>query len=164
MFKQVSHMNEVFGNQKGDYKNTDWVKLNNQCLNILDEYNELIDDGIKPRNIKEVRDALCDILVFTLGAYHMIGYDAEKDMTEVYNSNMSKICSTQKELDETTKYYEDLDIKVYSRVKYNTSITLQGVFEFGVVYSSIDQSDKNGKVYRANKFLKSVNWSEPVFK
>ncbi len=42
-FQNVSQLNTLWGNLKGDPKNIDWKKLENQVKNIKDEYNELME-------------------------------------------------------------------------------------------------------------------------
>ena len=53
----------------------------------LDELKEAIDS----KDIKEVADALTDILYVTYGAGHAFGIDLDKCFDEVQNSNMSKL-------------------------------------------------------------------------
>ena len=53
----------------------------------LDELKIAIDD----RNLKEVADALTDILYVTYGAGHSFGIDLDQCFQEVQNSNMSKL-------------------------------------------------------------------------
>lgn len=158
MYKDVCTMNEAFGNFAGDPRNPDWKRLGNQCKNILDEYNELFDDGITPQNMTEFRDAICDILVFTLGAAHMAGMDVERDMRTVFDSNMSKFCRDQEEVDATVKKYVDLGLEV----------VVEGEFPRKRVKSTKQQYDnveggRAPKLYQANKMLKSVAFKEPVF-
>ena len=47
--------------------------------------------AIKDKNIKEVADALTDILYVTYGAGHAFGIDLDKCFDEVQKSNMSKL-------------------------------------------------------------------------
>ena len=53
----------------------------------LDELKEAIDS----KDIKEVADALTDILYVTYGAGHAFGINLDKCFEEVQNSNMSKL-------------------------------------------------------------------------
>ena len=53
----------------------------------LDELKEAIDN----KDIKEVADALTDILYVTYGAGHAFGINLDKCFAEVQNSNMSKL-------------------------------------------------------------------------
>lgn len=152
MFKDVKRMNLAFGNPEGDYDNLNWERLMKQVKNIPDEYKELMKAFEKHDPIK-TRDALCDIVVFALGAFHLMGANADDDMLEVFLSNMSKFCKTPQELDATIKKYEALGISVYTG----------GAYPQMYVKSTHDQVDIEGENYPAHKFLKCVNWREPVF-
>ena len=57
---------------------------------IKEELNEL-EVAIKEKDIKEVADALTDILYVTYGAGHAFGIDLDKCFAEVQSSNMSKL-------------------------------------------------------------------------
>ena len=62
---------------------------------IKEELSEL-QEAIDNRDIKEVADALTDILYVTYGAGHAFGIDLDKCFREVQNSNMSKLDSDGK--------------------------------------------------------------------
>ena len=57
---------------------------------IREELTEL-KDAIDNKDIKEVADALTDILYVTYGAGHAFGIDLDKCFEEVQSSNMSKL-------------------------------------------------------------------------
>ena len=57
---------------------------------IKEELNEL-QNAIKTKNLKEIADALTDILYVTYGAGHAYGIDLDKCFSEVQKSNMSKL-------------------------------------------------------------------------
>ena len=57
---------------------------------INEELNEL-EIAIKNKDIKEIADALTDILYVTYGAGHAFGIDLDKCFEEVQSSNMSKL-------------------------------------------------------------------------
>ncbi len=57
---------------------------------IKEELNEL-QYAIKTKNLKEIADALTDILYVTYGAGHAYGIDLDKCFSEVQKSNMSKL-------------------------------------------------------------------------
>ena len=57
---------------------------------IKEELSEL-KEAIDKKDIKEVADALTDILYVTYGAGHAFGIDLDKCFEEVQNSNMSKL-------------------------------------------------------------------------
>ena len=57
---------------------------------IREELSEL-KEAIEKKDIKEVADALTDILYVTYGAGHAFGINLDKCFEEVQNSNMSKL-------------------------------------------------------------------------
>ena len=57
---------------------------------IKEELNEL-KSAINQKDLKEVADALTDILYVTYGAGHAFGINLDKCFEEVQNSNMSKL-------------------------------------------------------------------------
>ena len=57
---------------------------------IKEELDELR-DAIQKKDIKEVADALTDILYVTYGAGHAFGINLDKCFDEVQSSNMSKL-------------------------------------------------------------------------
>ena len=59
----------------------------------LQAYKELeeLRDALERKDIKEVADALTDILYVTYGAGHAFGINLDKCFEEVQNSNMSKL-------------------------------------------------------------------------
>ena len=57
---------------------------------IREELNEL-EQAMKTRNLKEIADALTDILYVTYGAGFAYGIDLDKCFKEVQRANMSKL-------------------------------------------------------------------------
>ena len=57
---------------------------------IEEELNEL-EHAMKTKNLKEVADALADILYVTYGAGYAYGIDLDKCFKEVQRANMSKL-------------------------------------------------------------------------
>lgn len=153
MFKDVSELNVAFGNPKGDPLNPKWDRLEAQAKNILDEYNELMQDGIAKKDINAVRDAICDILVFTLGLGHMAGVPVEADMAAVDKSNRSKFCANEDQVRATVAKYDALGVETY----------VDGEFPMKRVKSAKEQVGNDGKCYQAYKMLKCVTFVEPMF-
>jgi len=58
---------------------------------LIKEELEELNQAIKDKDIKEVADALTDILYVTYGAGHAFGIDLDKCFNEVQLSNMSKL-------------------------------------------------------------------------
>ena len=73
---------------KASFPNDKIVKLRHDL--ILEELNEL-KEAIDQKDIKEVADALTDILYVTYGAGHAFGINLDKCFEEVQSSNMSKL-------------------------------------------------------------------------
>lgn len=174
MFADVVDMNEAFGNPKGNPHAINGKKLFKQCMNIGHEYAELMHAfghqcliEIRPFTAEEVaemkpekrppqgdaqivaiRDALCDINVFSLGAHHFTGYDARVDMRAVYESNMSKFVKDQDDFSKTCDKFDKAGVKY----------TWEGEFPRMIFRSAFDQPDMP-----AGKFLKSASMFKPVF-
>ena len=58
---------------------------------LINEELEELKEAIIKKDIKEVADALTDILYVTYGARHVFGIYLDKCFEEVQNSNMSKL-------------------------------------------------------------------------
>ena len=82
---------EKFGQEvknKAEFPNEKIIKLRVDLIKEeLDEFKE----AVEKKDIKEVADALTDILYVTYGAGHAFGIDLDSCFTEVQNSNMSKL-------------------------------------------------------------------------
>ena len=90
-FESVKKFMETFGQEireKASFPNEKIVSL--RCDLIKEELDEL-QEAIKNKDIKEVADALTDILYVTYGAGHAFGINLDKCFEEVQNSNMSKL-------------------------------------------------------------------------
>ncbi|MCO4756612.1 MAG: nucleoside triphosphate pyrophosphohydrolase family protein [Oceanospirillaceae bacterium] len=150
-FTDVSFLNTVFGNQKGEYGTPNWEKAAKQLHLIQEELAELV-EGIEKQDVTEVRDAIADVLVTTYGMAHILGIDADADMAAVQESNLSKLCKTEDEIAQTLAYYEnEIGIEVYAG----------GELPKAFIKSAKDQNGKDSKFYPAHKFLKNINWHEP---
>ena len=90
-FESVKKFMETFGQEikeKASFPNDKITSLRYDLIKEeLDEFREAIDK----KDIKEVADALTDILYVTYGAGHAFGIDLDKCFEEVQNSNMSKL-------------------------------------------------------------------------
>ena len=90
-FESVKKFMETFGQEtkeKASFPNDKITSLRYELIKEeLDEFKEAIDK----KDIKEVADALTDILYVTYGAGHAFGIDLDKCFEEVQNSNMSKL-------------------------------------------------------------------------
>lgn len=90
-FEDVKLFMSAFGQEvkvKAEFPKQKVVKLRYDL--ILEELSEL-KKAIKDKNLKEVADALTDILYVTYGAGHAFGINLDKCFSEVQRSNMSKL-------------------------------------------------------------------------
>ena len=82
---------ETFGQEvkgKAEFPNK---KITFLRYDLIREELEELKDAIEKKDIKEVADALTDILYVTYGAGHAFGINLDKCFEEVQNSNMSKL-------------------------------------------------------------------------
>lgn len=82
---------KIFGQEikyKADFPDK---KIQNLRLSLIEEELSELKEAIKNKDIKEVADALTDILYVTYGAGHAFGVDLDKCFNEVQKSNMSKL-------------------------------------------------------------------------
>ena len=90
-FESVKKFMETFGQEireKASFPNDKIISLRYDLIKEeLDEFKDAIDK----KDIKEVADALTDILYVTYGAGHAFGINLDRCFEEVQNSNMSKL-------------------------------------------------------------------------
>ena len=90
-FEDVKTFMETFGQMvrtKPQFPDEKTMQL--RCDLIKEELNEL-EQAMKTKNLKEVADALTDILYVTYGAGYAYGIDLDKCFKEVQRANMSKL-------------------------------------------------------------------------
>ena len=66
-------------------------KINNLRISLIEEELNEFKDAVLKKDLKEVADALTDILYVTYGAGHAFGINLDKCFEEVQKSNMSKL-------------------------------------------------------------------------
>ena len=90
-FERVKKFMETFGQevkQKAEFPND---KITTLRYDLIKEELEELRIAMERKDIKEVADALTDILYVTYGAGHSFGINLDKCFEEVQNSNMSKL-------------------------------------------------------------------------
>ena len=95
-FESVRKFMEIFGQEikeKAEFPNE---KITSLRYELIREELEELKEALDNKDIKEVADALADILYVTYGAGHAFGIDLDKCFEEVQNSNMSKLGSDGK--------------------------------------------------------------------
>ena len=90
-FEKVRLFMTTFGQEVKKKSGLSTDKINNLRINLIEE--ELIElkDAVNKGDIKEVADALTDILYVTYGAGHAFGINLDSCFEEVQKSNMSKL-------------------------------------------------------------------------
>lgn len=168
-FQRVAEMNEAFGNPKGNPEAIDWERITKQCMNIGDEFVELVvalgadAKGVKALktalgkldftgkvDLNGVRDALCDIQVFGNGAHHLMGYDADRDMDDVVDGVMTRFIKSPEDKEATIALHAKKGV---------TDVYFEGNYPKMVMKSASDQPDAP-----KGKFLKSASCVKTVFR
>ena len=90
-FESVRKFMETFGQEIKEKASFPNDKITTLRLDLIKEELDELKVAIKNRDIKEVADALTDILYVTYGAGHAFGINLDKCFQEVQNSNMSKL-------------------------------------------------------------------------
>ena len=147
------------------------VWCGHKAVNIFDEFIELMGalglneetmatlrrarDEVKPEqftgepDVLKVRDALCDINVFSYGTHHRMGFDADRDMHSVLNGVMTRFIKNAEDKQATINMHAAKGVK---------SVYFEGDYPTMIMKSAEDQPDAP-----KGKFLKSASYCEPVF-
>ena len=96
-----------------------------------------------------VRDALCDINVFSYGAHHMMGLDADRDMDAVITGVMTRFIKNPEDKAQTVAKHSQAGV---------TEVYFEGAYPYMVMKSAVDQPDAP-----KGKFLKSASYRAPEF-
>ena len=95
-FESVKTFMKTFGQEVKEKAGFPSDKITSLRYELINEELEELKDAINKKDIKEVADALTDILYVTYGAGHAFGINLDKCFKEVQNSNMSKLGSDGK--------------------------------------------------------------------
>ena len=97
-FKSVKKFMKTFGQEIKEKASFPDEKVTSLRYDLIKEELDELKEAMDNKDIKEVADALTDILYVTYGAGHAFGVDLDKCFEEVQNSNMSKLGSDGKPL------------------------------------------------------------------
>src|SRR3546814_13360319 len=92
-------------------------------------------------NLNQARDGLCDINVFSYGAHHMMGIDADRDMSSVVGGVMTRFIK-----DEADK----VATQALHAAKGVTNVYFEGDYPVMVMKSGADQPDAPKEIGRAS--------------
>ena len=90
-FERVKKFMKTFGQEikeKAEFPNN---KITTLRYDLIKEELSELKEAINKKDLKEVADALTDILYVTYGAGHAFGINLDKCFEEVQSSNMSKL-------------------------------------------------------------------------
>ena len=90
-FESVKKFMKTFGQEVKEKAGFPSDKITSLRYDLISEELSELKIAIDNKDIKEVADALTDILYVTYGAGHAFGIDLDKCFNEVQNSNMSKL-------------------------------------------------------------------------
>ena len=90
-FESVKKFMQTFGQEIKEKANFPEKKIISLRYDLIIEEVKELKEAIEKKDIKEVADALTDILYVTYGAGHSFGINLDKCFKEVQNSNMSKL-------------------------------------------------------------------------
>ena len=90
-FEKVGLFMTTFGQEVKKKPSFSSDKINNLRISLIEEELNEFKEAISKKDLKEVADALTDILYVTYGAGHAFGINLDKCFEEVQKSNMSKL-------------------------------------------------------------------------
>ena len=90
-FESVKIFMKTFGQEVKEKAEFPSNKITSLRYDLINEELEELKEAINKKDIKEVADALTDILYVTYGAGHAFGINLDRCFDEVQNSNMSKL-------------------------------------------------------------------------
>ena len=90
-FKRVKKFMKTFGQEVKEKAAFPEDKIASLRVELIREELAELEEAINKKDLKEVADALTDILYVTYGAGHAFGIDLDKCFDEVQKSNMSKL-------------------------------------------------------------------------
>ena len=90
-FENVRKFMKIFGQEVREKAGFPDERIISLRYDLISEELSELKIAIENKDIKEVADALTDILYVTYGAGHAFGINLDKCFKEVQNSNMSKL-------------------------------------------------------------------------
>ena len=90
-FEKVGLFMSTFGQEIKKNSSLSTDKINQLRIDLIEEELNELKEAINKKDLKEVADALTDILYVTYGAGHAFGINLDDCFEEVQKSNMSKL-------------------------------------------------------------------------
>lgn len=124
-FQKVVQFNKAFGVQTNTTPQLDIFdkdpKLVAYRLALIEEEVQEFKDAIKDKNMTEILDSVGDILYVVYGAATAFGFNADQVFQIVQDSNMSKLCKTEEDAQETVRLYQTEVPQRYDSPAYRKS-------------------------------------------
>jgi predicted HAD superfamily Cof-like phosphohydrolase len=105
-----------------------------------------------PVDLEQVCGTLNDTIALVRSYFTHMGWNVDEMMHRVFESNMSKFCATQEEVDATIAKYDALGVHTY----------VEGEFPAKCLKVAQDCKASDGTDFFKGKFLKGVNFEEPA--
>lgn len=154
-FEKVKDFNRAFGLDVPKSPPLDLFEqkqLLSLKLSLIEEEVGELKQAMKEKNLIEIADALADILYVVYGAGIAFGIDLDKAFDLVHESNLSKLCSTQEQAEETVEWYKE-EFKNGNSPYDSVSFRYEPSTNTFVVFNQ-----STGKVLK-NKYYKKVDLS-----
>lgn len=113
------------------------------CLKLIREEATETEEAVRNKDFVETVDGLVDQLYVIYGMLARIGVDADKAFAIVHDNNMSKLCKTEEEAQQSVDYYRNNRQLGYESPAYRSAP--DGIH--WVVYNT-----------STKKILKSIKW------
>lgn len=152
VFQKIEVVNQIAGNTRRG----NWADAQKQAHMTVVELRELI-KSIEERDLKELRDVYCDLIVFATGGLFRLGADTHKDMHRVADALLTRFDRTPEDALKTKDKYIALAVETETRTTVVDGVT------YYVTVSTKDQIGNDGEQYTAGKFLKSYQFSTATF-
>lgn len=110
---------------------------------IAEEFAEL-GDAIRDKNLVETVDALGDLLYVVYGAFDAFGVDADHTVELIHESNMSKMCCSEADAQETCEWYASQDQYSHFKPSYRQS----NVADKWIVFDKVTNKILKSKYYK----------------
>ena len=110
-FQKVHQFNQTFGVTTHNTPQANIFredpKLVELRMKLIREEVQELEEAVKSHDLTETIDALSDILYVVYGAGSSFGIDLDQTFNLVHQSNMSKVCQTVEEAEQTVAHYQN---------------------------------------------------------
>jgi predicted HAD superfamily Cof-like phosphohydrolase len=151
-YQQIVEFHKAFGLEHHDIpqphvltEKPDLVKFR---MSLINEEHEETKEATANNDLVETIDGLTDMLYVIYGTLSSYGIDGDHAFSLVHKSNMSKLCVSETEAQETVQWYKDNEDR-YDSPEYRRA----DIGDYWVVFNK-----------STGKILKSVNYKPVSFK